>query len=50
MIQVADTDGDGRIDFEGGSAQTEGAEVSLGTFLAGRSRTPRREAPSSGQR
>lgn len=29
---------------------TKGAEVSLGTFLAGRSRTPRREAPSSGQR
>ncbi|XP_064439316.1 parvalbumin-like EF-hand-containing protein [Mirounga angustirostris] len=31
MIQAADTDGDGRIDFEGGSAQTAGPEVPLGS-------------------
>ena len=33
VIQGADTDGDGRIDFEGGAAEMIGAGVPLSTFL-----------------
>lgn len=40
MIQVADTDGDGRIDFEGGSARTTGPQEPLRPFLARPSGTP----------
>lgn len=40
MIQVADTDGDGRIDFEGGSARTMGPQEPLRPFLARPSGTP----------
>ncbi|XP_026908386.2 parvalbumin-like EF-hand-containing protein [Acinonyx jubatus] len=36
MIQAADTDGDGRIDFEGGSAQTGGGGRGVSRDLPGR--------------
>ncbi|XP_004748781.1 parvalbumin-like EF-hand-containing protein isoform X1 [Mustela putorius furo] len=46
MIQAADTDGDGRIDFEGGSARPTGLEGPRRTFQARPSGTPQNRSVS----
>lgn len=45
VIQGADTDGDRRIDFEGGAAEMIGAGVPLRTFLPPHPFTLRQLAP-----